>query len=246
MPFVVNAAKQVMIGSFDATSFSTGATWGVDVESLDVTTLADVNFHKYTTGLRTLNISLPGFNDYAVAAINEWARAALPSEQVVSLAYNGITVGSAVVSARGLLRSMPNVAASAGQVPTFTLDFPSSQSTNNFDGLLTQATATNITATGNTTPVQAGALVPAQTIAAAIHIAGYTGTGTVTFQLQSSPTSGGTYTARGTATAALNAVGGTWVSATNLTVTDTWWRLAVTASASPVATVFASIGIITP
>jgi hypothetical protein len=246
MPFVVNAAKQVMIGSLDATAFATGATWGVDVEPIDVTTLADVNFYKYTTGLRTLNISLPGFNDYAVAAIDEWARAALPSEQVVSLAYNGITTGSAVVSARGLLRNMPNTSASVGQVPTFTLDFPSSQLINNFDGLLTQATATNITATGNTTAVQCGALVPAQTVAAAIHISGYSGTGTVTFQLQSSATAGGSYTARGTATAAINTTGGTWLSATNLTVTDTFWRLAVTASASPVATVFASIGIITP
>jgi hypothetical protein len=94
--------------------------------------------------------------------------------------------------------------------------------------------------------VQLGALASTQAIAAAIHITGYSGTGTVTFQLQSSATSGGSYTARGTATAALNTVGGVWISATGLTVTDTWWRLAVTASAAPVATVFASIGIITP
>ena len=32
MPFVVNAAKQFIIGSFDATAFATGANWGVDVD----------------------------------------------------------------------------------------------------------------------------------------------------------------------------------------------------------------------
>lgn len=246
MPFVVNAAKQFVIGSFDATSFATGADWGVDVEALDVTTLADITFRRYTPGLRTLNISLPAFNDYAAGAIDEWARGALPSEQVVSLAYNGVTTSSPVVAARGLLRNMPNFAASTGQVPTMTLDFPSSQSTNSFEGQVTNTSSGNITATGATTPVQVGALASTQAVAAAIHITGYSGTGTVTFQLQSSATSGGAYTARGTATAALNTVGGVWISATGLTVTDTWWRLAVTASASPVATVFASIGIITP
>lgn len=246
MPFVATAAKQLLVGSFDATSTATGVDWGVDVETRDRSTLADNTFRQYVMTLRTLNISFPGFNDYDAAAWATYSRANMPSEQVVSLAYNGTAALDPVVAARGLLREHQMFNASVGEIPAIDVTVQSSQKLPVYEGLLTRASGTNITGTTTTTPVQVGALTSTQTVAAAIHILTYGGTGTLTFQLQSAATSGGSYTNRGSASSALSAVGGTWLSATGLTVTDTWWRLNVTASASPVAAVFASIGIITP
>jgi hypothetical protein len=114
------------------------------------------------------------------------------------------------------------------------------------EGQVTRSDATNITATTTTTPVQVGALTSTLYVVAAVHVSAYSGTGTITCQLQSASTSGGSYTNRGSAGAAISAVGAQWITATGLTVTDTWWRLNITASASPVATVLASIAIFTP
>ena len=97
-----------------------------------------------------------------------------------------------------------------------------------------------------TTPVQLVQLAATQYIVAAIHIFDYSGTGTLTFQIQSSSSSGGSYTNRGSAGTALSAAGAQWLSATSITTTNTWWRLNVTASASPSATVLASLAIFTP
>ncbi|MFK5282069.1 hypothetical protein ACI3PL_21175, partial [Lacticaseibacillus paracasei] len=88
-----------------------------------------------------------------------------------------------------------------------------------------------------TTPVQIGALTSTLYVVAAVYVSAYSGTGTITCQLQSAAMSGGSYTNRGSAGAAISAVGAQWITATGLTVTDTWWRLNITASASPVATV---------
>ena len=246
MPFTVTAAKQLVVGSFDATSTATGVDWGVEVDVRPATTLADLNFNKFAPSLRSLALSFTGFNDYAAGAWSAWAQTNVPSEQVVSLAYNGVAALDPVVAARGLVREHQAFNASVGDIPAINIAVDGSQMVSVYEGLLTRASGTNITGSTTTTPVQVGALTSTQTVAAAIHILSYGGTGTLTFQLQSAATSGGSYTNRGSASSALSTAGGTWLSATGLTVTDTWWRLNVTASSSPVAAVFASIGIISP
>jgi hypothetical protein len=94
--------------------------------------------------------------------------------------------------------------------------------------------------------VQLGTLGATQYVVAAVHVFTYSGTGNITCQVQSSSTAGGSYTNRGSAGAAISAAGAQWITATGITTTDTWWRITVTASASPVATVLASLAIFTP
>lgn len=238
-------AVQIAVGSFDATGNANQLDYGVTSTPFDITTFRNVPFKAYANGLKTLNVGFSGFNDYAAAAWDEYVRSAFNTQQVLTLAYNGATVGTGAVVSQGILTDAQNFKASVGQAPGVDMKV-SGVGLALGDGQVTQASSANITATGNTTAVQVGALTSTQTVVAAVHVLGYSGTGTVTLQLQSSSTSGGAYTARGTAGTALSAVGGQWISATGLTVTDTWWRLAVTASASPVATVLASIAIVTP
>jgi len=245
MPVSATNVVQLVVGSFDATGTIDQTDWGLQSTPDDITTFASPLFRQFANGLKSVEVSLGGFNDFAAGAWDEYARTAFGTSQVMQLAFNGATAGTGAIVAQGLLASSQNLAASVGNAPRIS-PAVTGNGTAIAEGLITQASATNITATGNTTAVQVGALTSTQTIVAAISVLNYSGTGTVTFQLASSATAGGAYTARGTAGAALNAKGGQWLSASGLTVTDTWWRLNVTASLSPVATVLATIAIVTP
>ena len=245
MAVSATTAVQIAVGSFDATGVANQLDYGVTVNPFEITTFRNVPFQAFAPGLKTVNVGFSGFNDYAAAAWDEYIRSAFNTQQVLTLAYNGATVGTGAVISQGVLTDAQPFKAQVGQAPAIDMKV-SGVGLALAEGQVTQASSGNITASGNTTPVQVGALASTQTIVAAVHVLAYSGTGTVTFQLQSSSTSGGAYTARGTAGSALSAAGAQWISATGLTVTDTWWRLAVTASASPVATVLASVAIITP
>ena len=88
------------------------------------------------------------------------------------------------------------------------------------------------TATGNSTPIQLGAVSSVKKLFAALHIlAASGGTPSLTVKVQSSATSGGTYVDRLTF-AAQNAAGAVWGTPTSGPVTDTWWRINYTISGS--------------
>ena len=245
MPISASNVVQLVVGSFDATGNIDQTDWGIQSVPSEITTFASPLYRQFTNGLKSIEVSLGGFNDFAAGAWDEYIRTAWGTSQVMQLAYNGAAAGTGAIIAQGLLASSQNIAAQVGNTPRINPTV-TGNGTAIAEGLVTQASTTNITATGNTTAVQVGALTSTQTVVAAVSVLNYSGTGTVTFQLASSATAGGAYTTRGTAGAALNAKGGQWLSASGLTVADTWWRLNVTASAAPVATVLAAIAIVTP
>ena len=248
MSVQVPTAAQLAVGSFNATSTSNMVDWGVDVAVRDKTTWGSRKFQEFAPTTRTLRVALGGFNDYAAAAWDEYARTNAGSAQIVTLAYaDSTTAGTGAIMANGLMPQGPSFNASVSDLPTIAPTIVGSTIYPPVaEGQVTQTTGTAITATVNTTPVQLGQLAATQYIVAAIHIFDYSGTGTLTFQIQSSSSSGGSYTNRGSAGTALSAAGAQWLSATSITTTNTWWRLNVTASASPSATVLASLAIFTP
>ena len=248
MAITVPTGARLAVGSFNATSTSNQVEWGVDVAVKEKTTWGSGGYSEWGPSLRTLNLSIGGFNDYAAAAWSEYSRGVFGTQQIVTLAPDGVTAGSLAIMANGVLPerqpfnvSAPGELATISQTVRAGTTFPPVA-----EGQVTRSDATNVTATTTTTPVQIGALTSSLYVVAAVHVSAYSGTGTITCQLQSSSTSGGSYTNRGSAGAAISAVGAQWITATGLTVTDTWWRLNITASASPVATVLASIAIFTP
>jgi hypothetical protein len=247
MSIKVPTAAQLAVGSFNATSTSDQIGWGVDVATRRKTTWGSGEFEEYVPSLRTLALSVGGYNDFDAAAWDEYARTAWGSAQIVTLAYDGATAGTGAIVANGLLTNAQNANAAVGDISRITANVVGSTVYPPVaEGQVTRASSTNITATTTTTPVQVGALASTQYVVAAVHVFSYSGTGNITCQLQSSSTSGGSYTNRGSAGSAITAAGAQWLSATGLTVTDTWWRLNITASASPVAAVLASIAIFTP
>lgn len=247
MAVKVPTAAQLAVGSFNASTTSDQVNWGVDVATPRKTTWGSGEFEEYGPGLRTLALTVGGYNDFAAAAWDEYARTAWGSAQIITLAYDGATAGTGAVMANGLMPAQTNYSGNVGDMPRINAAIVGSTVYPPVaEGQVTRASSTNVTATTTTTPVQIGALTSAQYVVAAVHVFSYSGTGTITCQLQSSSTSGGSYTNRGSAGAAISAAGAQWISATGLTVTDTWWRLNITASASPVAAVLASIAIFTP
>lgn len=247
MPIQVPIAAQLAIGSFNATSTSNQVGWNVDVATRESTTWGSGVYQQFVPSLRTLDVSFGGFNDFDAAAWDEYARV-FPATQILTLAHDTAAAGTAAVMANGLVTNQANFNANVGDIPTInprvvggTVYPPLAE------GLVTRATsAGNITATTTTTPVQLGTLAATQHIVAAVHVFSYSGTGTITCQIQSAATSGGTYTNRGSAGPAISAAGAQWITATGITTTNPWWRLNITASASPVALVLASIAIFTP
>jgi hypothetical protein len=234
------------VGSFNATGNATSANWAVNANTNDITTLAD-DFERHNVGIKSLSVAFTGFNDHAAAAWDEYSRANAGSAQIVSLGYAGSTAGSGVVIANGIMPGKQSFTATVGGVPAISPTIVGGTVVPvTGEGLITRAASSGtITATTNTTPVEVGALTAAKYVVAAVHVFSYSGTGTITCQLQSAATSGGSYTNRGSAGAAISAAGTQWITATGLTVTDTFWRLAITASSSPVALVLASIAIVT-
>ena len=247
MAIEVPIAAQLAVGSFNATSTSNQVDWGLDVATREKTTWGSGRFQEFVPSLRTLALSFGGYNDYAAAAWDEYARTAQGTPQIITLAHSGATAGTPAVIANGLMPAQQNFDASVGDISTIGISvvggsvYPPVA-----EGQVTRASSTNITATTATTPVQLGQLAATQYIVAAVHVFAYSGTGTITCQIQSSATSGGSYTNRGSAGAAISAAGAQWITATGITTTDTWWRINVTASSSPVATVLASLAIFTP
>jgi hypothetical protein len=236
-------APKIVLDELPIEAWTHGLHTRLKAETKDATTFGTVPYRAAVAGLRSMTIEVAAFNDYAIAAIDEWARAnygtLLPAVTVVPL---GDAVGNLAVFTRGLLKGYQPENAKVGDIPKMTFDIQPAGAPI-VEGLVTQPSTSTLTVTGHTTPEQVGAITAGQTMWAAIHVIAISGTATptATFQLESAATSGGAYTLRGTPSAGLTAIGGVLISSTTVT-TDTWWKLAVTITGtSPVFTVLASI-----
>lgn len=244
MAVTAQLSPKIALGGFVWSTFASAAEWGIDVATQDVTTFEYAPFTASVPGMKTLQANVTAFQDFASGSLSEWLRSNVGAAQVATIAPVGDTAGNqAVITNGNVLPSTRYLNATVGAVPTTVANLQGGVIA---EGLVTQSSASTISATGHTTAVQVGALTTGHTIYAAIHVLSVAGTSTptATFQLESASTSGGSYTLRGSAGAGLTAVGGQWLSST-ATTTDTWWKLAVTLSGtSPVFGVLASIAIV--
>jgi hypothetical protein len=235
---------QIAAGSLLLSSNMDTADFSVTADTPEVTVFASGGFKQYTLGLKDLNVSLDGFNDYAVGAYDEWERANAWTEQIYTVAPLGGTVQNVAAFTKALVKDQVAINAKVGD-PSRVAMTVMGRATPLVQGQVTQPTTSTVTVTGNSTSVNVGAVSSTQTIYAAIHVISVTGTTpSLTCQLASSTTSGGAFTVRGSAGSALTTASSQWLSAAG-PFTDTWWRLNFTVSGTlPVFTVLASIGIV--
>ena len=246
MAVVAQTDARIYIGSFEWTSFTNQAEVGFDVATQDVTTFGS-SFTQYVPGLKTMTFNVAGFNDYAGASLDEWTRANVGTRRVCTIANATPATGGAAYVGYGQFDAKRMMNAAVGAVPTVTAQVGDGYTA---EGLLTQISTSTVTATGNSTPQQVGAVASGRTILAAIHVLSVTGTTpSLTCQLASSTTLGGAYTARGSAGAAITAAGDQLITiaAPFTGSTDGFWRINYTVSGTtPVFTVVATIAITGP
>lgn len=246
MAIAAQTSAEIFLGSYRFTVNATNVNVGLHVDVKDATTFGSGGFEQFVPGLKVLTLNLQGLTDYAAGAYDEWIRTSYGTVQVASVSPGVMAVGNTVVITQGIPETNENFGGHVGDISKVSTAV---KPVGNVvaQGQVTNITAPTITVTGNTTPVQVGALGALQQAYAAIHVVTIAGTATptLTCQLASSPTSGGAYTTRGAAGAGLTAIGGQFLATGILgVITDTWWRLNYTVSGtSPIFTVFASIAV---
>jgi hypothetical protein len=213
---------------------------GVDVTTFDATVFGSGSFTETGAALRGLVVNIGGMNDFS--ALETLLAAEFASAAVVTIAPTGETAGNVAMIGYGLVNAWRMVNGTVGAPSTIQVPMTAVGGGRPLQGLVTRATTTAVTATATTTAVNVGAAATGAW--ASFHVLAVSGTlPTITAQLQSSTSSGGSFTARGSASASRSAVGGDWV--VGATTTDTWWRLSLTVGGTnPSFTVLAAIGVI--
>lgn len=238
-------SPKIAMGYLNLSAVQDSMQASVSQDAKDVTTFGSGGFATYVPGFKTLNCSASGVQDFASGGIDEFFRVNGTTQTLLTIAPIGDTVGNAAVFTKTIIPEDVFLIAKVGDVPTWKFSFVS-QATPMVQGLVTSSSSATVTATGNSTTQQVGAPSAAQTVYCAIHVLSITGTAspTLTCQLASAATSGGSYTTRGSAGSGLTAIGTQWLTAAGAQ-TDTWWRLNFTVSGTtPVFTIIASIGIV--
>lgn len=213
---------------------------GLDVATFDATTFGSGSFTEAGAALRGMVVNIGGMNDFD--AIETLLAGEFASAAVLTVAPIGDTAGNVAMIGQGIVNAWRMVSASVGGPSAIQVPMTNTPTGRPLQGLVTRATATAVTATATTTAVNAGA-APTNAYAS-FHVLAVSGTNpTITAQLQSSTSSGGSFTNRGSASASRSAVGGDWV--VGATTTDTWWRLNLTVGGTnPSFTVLAAIGVL--
>jgi hypothetical protein len=240
MAITVPTSLVAAIGGIKISDYATSIETGVDVGVIDTTTFGSGSFTQSAAALRAAVVQMSGLND--IDAIETLLAAQLGAATVATVCPEGDTAGNVAGIAYGMVGQWRLVNVTVGQASTISVPLAPIAGGRPLQGLVTRGTSTAVTATGTTTAVQAGAAAVGAW--ASLHVLAISGTSpTITAQLQSSTTSGGSYTARGSASSSRNAVGSDWI--VGATTTDTWWRLSLTVGGSGVSiTALAAIGVL--
>lgn len=246
MAVATQTSCQIFLDEFRFATFATAVDQATVVTMKNATTFGSGGYSMFVAGLKMLNLNLTGLNDYAALSLDEWLRGNVGTTQVVSIGPGIEATGSTVVITQGIPDVASNFDAQVGDIPAVKFAVkPVGQVI--AEGQVTQITSPTITANGFSTPVNIGNLGATQQASAAIHVISIAGTATptLTAQIQSSTTSGGAYTNRGSAGAGITAIGGQFLRTGVLgAVAEGFWRISWTVSGtSPIFGVFASLAI---
>lgn len=237
--FVFNDGK-VFTGGYDLSSHITSVNLEINAEELDATTINSGGFREKLGGLKDSTISMDGFYEAGQNKPDALLGASVGNELIVTTVPDA-GVGNTAYFMKSTLFTY-SMFGSIGEIAPFSIS--KSQSSD----IVVRGTIeldSDLTATGNSTGVQLGAVGADEKIYAAIHCYGVSGTSspTVTFKLQSddnasftSPTDQITFTD-------ITAIGADFQSVAGA-ITDDYWRLNYTISGTdPSFSIHATIGI---
>ena len=237
--FVFNDGK-VFSGGYDLSDHITSVNLEIMAEELDATTINSGGFRERLGGLKDSTLQLDGFYEAGANKPDALLGASIGNELIVTTVPDA-GVGNTAYFMKSRLFSYQMFGA-VGEIAPFSISKSQSddevvQGKIEIDGALT--------ATGNSTGVQLGAVGSTEKIYVAIHCTAVSGTSTptVTFKLQSDDNGSFTSPTDVITFSDITAIGADYQSAAGA-ITDDYWRLNYTISGtSPSFSIHATIGI---
>ena len=237
--FVFTDGKLFM-GGYDLSSNTSSVTLDVTSEEQDVTTINSGGFISRIGGLKDSSLAVDGFFEAGANKPDALLGASVGNELITTVVPDAGVCNTAYFLKSRLFSY--NIFGTVGEVTPFNISKGHSsdevvRGTIELDG--------DLTASGNSTGTQLGAVSSTQKVYAAVHVTGVSGTSTptCTFKLQSADNSGfSSATDRATFTG-FTAIGSEMKEVAGA-VTDTYWRLNyVISGTNPSFSVHATIGI---
>lgn len=237
--FVFNDGK-VFSGGYDLSSHITSVNLDITAEELDATTINSGGFKSKLGGIKDSTLQLDGFYEAGANKPDALLGASVGNELIVTTVPDA-GVGNTAYFMKSRLFSY-SMFGTVGEIAPFSITKSQSddevvQGKIEIDGALT--------ATGNSTGVQLGAVGATEKVYVAIHCTAVSGTSTptVTFKLQSDDNSSFTSPTDRITFSNITAIGADYQSAAGA-ITDTYYRLNYTISGtSPSFSIHATIGI---
>ena len=237
--FVFNDGK-VFSGGYDLSDHITSVNLEITAEELDATTINSGGFREKLGGLKDSTLTMDGFYEAGANKPDALLGASIGNELIVTTVPDA-GVGNTAYFMKSRLFSY-QMFGSVGEIAPFSISKSQSddevvQGKIELDGALT--------ASGNSTGVQLGAVGSTEKIYVAIHCTAVSGTSTptVTFKLQSDDNSSFTSPTDVITFSNITAIGADYQSAAGA-ITDDYFRLNYTISGtSPSFSIHATIGI---
>ena len=237
--FVFNDGK-VFSGGYDLSDHITSVNLEITAEELDATTINSGGFREKLGGIKDTSLQMDGFYEAGANKPDALLGASIGNELIVTTVPDA-GVGNTAYFMKSRLFSY-QMFGSVGEIAPFSISKSQSddevvQGKIELDGALT--------ASGNSTGVQLGAVGATERVYVAIHCTAVSGTSTptVTFKLQSDDNSSFTSPTDRITFAGITAIGADYQSAAGA-ITDTYYRLNYTISGTnPSFTIHATIGI---
>ena len=231
---------KVFLDGYDLSSNINAVTLDITADEVEVTTLQSGGFKERLGGLKDSTISMDGFFESGANKPDALLGASVGNEIIATIVPDA-GVGNIAYFLKSKLFSY-NIFGAVGEVAPFNIS--KSQSSD----IVVRGTIAidgSITASGNTSGAQLGAVSSTQSVYAVVHCYGVSGTSTptITFKLQSddnsgftSPTDRATFTDITAIASEIKKVSGA--------ITDDYWRLNYTVTGTnPSFDIHATIGI---
>lgn len=231
------------IGSLDLTPDANA--WSLDgtTEVRDKTTFRNTGSRRWKSTLFGTKFSVNGFSDVGPAGndLATWNMYKARAPQVVT-AGNIEAEGQPCVLTQGLLAQLqPGGGGNVGDLGALATSWQGSDPYGGIRGVLLAEQQVVSTTGAKGTAVQHGAVASDERLFATLHLLGTAGT-SITAVIESDDNSNFTSATTRYTWSALTAANGYWATPVAGAITDTWWRLRVTA-VSGSWTVAAAIGI---
>ena len=233
----------VIVDSLAVTGFANELDMSVNAEELDFTTFGSGGWRTKKVGLATHNCSIRGFQDYATTGVDPtFPISGLGGLDTFTIAPSGgSAVGDPVFFGQGRLIDYTPLTGEVGAPAMFGFGWTGDAQLVRGQ-MLHPAAARTVTGSGTTTTFTAPTAT--QSLYAAFHVLSVTGSGTITFTIQTDDNSGMTSATTRITSSGFTAVGHQFTSVAGALTGETHIRVGYTITGFTSVTFAASAGVL--